>query len=116
MIIVVRVGLGLAYQGASSAPQDYRRRCDYYRDPPISAISFGGGGGGGGRNSNRDGQISTFQAASRHDNNDGLQSISLGTSLSGTKLDTSIGMTTPGTGSRSELRVADGDERFICWR
>jgi hypothetical protein len=108
MIIVVRVGLGLAYQGASSAPQDYRRR--RYRDTPISAISFGGG-----RN-NRDGQLSTFQAeaASPHDNNDGLQSISLGTSSSGTKLDTSIGMTTPGTGSgtgsRSELRVVDGDE------
>jgi hypothetical protein len=73
--------MGLAYQGASSTP--YRRR-DYHE--PSS-----------GRRNN--GQLSTFQAASNQ-NDDGVQSISLGTSSSRTKLDN-------GTGSDS--RVAGDD-------
>ena len=75
MIIVVRIGLGLAYQGASSTPH---RRSDYH-DPSSSIPSSGG---------QNNGQLSTFQAAS-HQEGDGLQNISFGTS-SRTKLDIGI--------------------------
>ena len=90
MTIVVRVGLGLAYQGASSTP--YHRR-DYH-DASSSAPSSG-------RRNN--GQLSTFRAASHQDDN-GLQSISLGSSSSGTKLDIA-------SGKESDSRVA-GDDSY----
>jgi hypothetical protein len=78
MIIVVRVGLDLAYQGASSTPYRY--------DPSSSsARSFG---------RRKAGQLSTFKAASQHTS---LNKASLVTSSSGTKLDTS---TETGTDSR----------------
>ncbi|KAF8802765.1 hypothetical protein BYT27DRAFT_6751895 [Phlegmacium glaucopus] len=72
MIIVVRVGLGLAYQGASSVP--------YPNDDPSSSAPSS-------RRRNVV-QLSAFQAASRNDD----KSISLGTSSSGTKLGSSSGV------------------------
>lgn len=74
MAIVVRVGLGLAYQGASSTP--YHR--GDHRDPSSSAPSSGR------RNV---GQLSTFKAAPGHN-----ESVSLGTASSGTKLDSRTGL------------------------
>ena len=77
MIIVVRIGLGLAYQGASSSSTPYHRRNDnnYHYPSSSSAPSSGH------RQNNR--QLSTFKAASNHD--EGLQSISLGSSSSSTR-------------------------------
>ena len=90
MIIIVRIGLGLAYQGASSTSY---HRGDYHDPPPSSSTvpSFGNG--------NKE-QLSTFQAASHRDDNNNLQSISLGDSSSRTKLD---------VGTESESRVAGND-------
>ena len=74
MIIVVRIGLGLAYQGASSSSTPYHRRNDNnYHDPSSSSAPSSGH-----RQNNR--QLSTFKAASNHD--EGLQSISFGSSSS----------------------------------
>ena len=77
MIIVVRIGLGLAYQGASSSSIPYHRRNDnnYHYPSSSSAPSSGH------RQNNR--QLSTFKAASNHD--EGLQSIS--SSSTRTRLD-----------------------------
>jgi len=93
MVIVVRVGLGLAYQGASSTP--------HHRDPPLSALSS--------RIPNS-GQLSTFQAASHHNNNNNSDTdlhnhhhTSLVTSSSGTKLDT-------GTREGTESKVMTDDD------
>jgi hypothetical protein len=76
MVIVVRVGLGLAYQGASSTP--------HHRDPPSSSLSS--------RVPNS-GQISTFQAATHHNNSDTdlHNHTTLVTSSSGSKLYAGIG-------------------------
>ena len=97
MIIVVRVGLGLAYQGVSSGTPYHRH--DYYHDPSSSSSAPSSGR----RKSNR--QLSTFRAASRQDDN-GLQSISLGSSgsSSGTKLDIGTPMM-----MRSDSRVGVND-------
>ena len=77
MIIVVRIGLGLAYQGASSSSTPYHRRNDNnYHDPSSSSAPSSGL-----RQNNR--QLSTFKAASNHD--EGLQSIS--SSSTRTRLD-----------------------------
>lgn len=73
MMIVVRVGLGLAYEGTSSTP--YHRGGDHH-DSSSSQPSFVR------RNAV---QLSTFQAASRHDDTV-LRNISMGTSSSGTKM------------------------------
>jgi len=73
MIIVVRVGLGLAYQGVSSSTP-YNRNGNNIHDPSSS----------GRRNV---GQLSTFKAASRHDSDDdedALKSTTLITSSSAT--------------------------------
>ena len=91
MVIVVRVGLGLAYQGASSTP--------HHRDPPLSALSS--------RIPNS-GQLSTFQAASHNNTNsdtdlDNTHHTSLVTSSSGTKLDT-------GTREGTESKVMTDDD------
>ena len=97
MIIVVRIGLGLAYQGASSTPP-YRRR-EYHDPSPSSALSFD--------NRNK-GQLSTFQAASHRDDNN-LQSTSLGNLSSRTKLD--VGM-----GSESRVAAGDDDDLYVADR
>ena len=96
MIIVVRVGLGLAYQGASSSSTGtpYHRRNNYHDPSSSSAPSSG-------HQNNR--QLSTFKAASHHQEDEGLQSISLGSSSSRTKLDNVKGC------SDSSLRVAGDD-------
>ena len=93
MIIVVRIGLGLAYQGASSTPyHDHRRD---HHDPSSSSPSSG---------RRKNGQLSTFKAASHQldEEDEGSQSISLGSSSSRTKLDIA-------KGSDSILRVAGDD-------
>jgi len=84
MIIVVRVGLGLAYQGASSRP--HHGGGNNQHDPSSSAPSS--------RRQNVE-QLSTFQAASRHGDPD-LKSISMGTSSSGTKIDSRTGLDSNG--------------------
>jgi hypothetical protein len=88
MVIVVRIGLGLAYEGASSTP--YHER-DYHVSSSSAPSS--------GRRNN--GQLSTFKAAS-HQEDEGLQSISLRGSSSRTKLDIV-------KGSDSSLRAAGDD-------
>lgn len=86
MIIVLRVGLGLAYQGASSTP--------YRHDPSSSsAASFG---------RRQAAQLSTFQAASQHTS---MNKASLVTSSTGTKLDASTD-----TGTDSRVR---GDDLYL---
>ena len=92
MIIVVRIGLGLAYQGASSTPyHDHRRD---HHDPSSSSPSSG-------RRNN--GQLSTFKAASHQlEEDESSQSICLGSSSSRTKLDIA-------KGSDSILRMAGDD-------
>ena len=75
MIIIVRVGLGLAYQGVSSTPSRQRD----YNDPTSCVPSPG-------RRNN--GQLSRLQAASPHED-EILQNLS---SSSRTKLDIGTGL------------------------
>ena len=117
MMIVVRVGLGLAYQGVSSTPYyDNRGGKLHYDDHDPSSSSPSSGG-----RRNHIGQLSTFQAASHqhrdgdndndndndddHDHDHALKSMTLGntTLSSGTKLDSSISI-------RLDSRVGMGDE------
>ena len=78
MIIIVRVGLGLAYQGPSGTPSHQRD----YHDPTSSTPSSG-------RRNN--GQLATFQAVSPQED-DGLQNMSSGSSSSRSKLDIETGL------------------------
>ena len=94
MIIVVRVGLGLAYEGASNTP--YRR--GHSHTPSSSAPSSGR------RNV---GQLSTFRAASPHDDTDVLNGTSCVDSSSrsklggsGTVLDSGDDMDSPSAGGK----------------
>ena len=78
MIIIVRVGLGLAYQGVSSTPS----RQLHCNDPTSCVPSPG-------RRNN--GQLSRLQAASPQED-DILQNLSLRGSSSRTKLDIGTGL------------------------
>ena len=96
MVIVVRIGLGLAYQGASSSSTPYHhdhRRRDYYHNhnnhDPLASSSSTPPSSSSRRNRNN-GQLSTFKAASHQDSeNEGLQSSSLSMTLGGSSSSTS---------------------------
>ena len=116
MIIVVRVGLGLAYQGASSTPYHHRR--DYHHDDDDDDPSSSGAPQVlSGRRNN--GQLSTFKAASRQeedeDDEQQIRGISLGISdgsSSGTKLDiVQVGMESY-SNSNSRVQVAASDNLY----
>jgi len=95
VMIVVRVGLGLAYQGASIKPH-----------PTSSALSF--------HVPNSGAQLSTFQAASHHNNNNNSDTdlhnhqTGLVTSSSGTKLDTETR-----EGTESKVTTDDDDNSNV---
>ena len=81
MIIIVRVGLGLAYQGASSTPSHQRE----YHDPSLSAPS----------SSRRNNGRLNFQNESPQENRDNVlpvQNVCSGSSSSRSKLDIGTGL------------------------
>ena len=85
MIIIVRVGLGLAYQGVSSTPSRQRD----YNDPTSCVPSPG-------RRNN--GQLSRLQAASPQED-DIFQNLSLRGSSNRTKLDMGAGLDSRAAGN-----------------
>lgn len=86
MIIMVRVGLGLAYQGASSSPSQHQR--NYHYDDPTSSSPQAPSG-------HKKISLATFQTAAAASSQDGdilQQNMPVGSSSrsSKTKLDITI--------------------------